>query len=282
VEEGISAFPAKVTVQMVKNFLEGGAAINAFCSQYDIELSIIDMGVKDDFDDHPLLMKKKINYSTRNFAVQKAMSFDEAIKSVESGARAFFEKNEGKRCDLLGLGEMGICNSSSAAAIICAATGLSALQITGRGTGVDDKGLEHKIEIIEKALALHRPKKDNGLELLAKVGGYELGGICGAVLAAASEGCCVVLDGIISTAAGLLAYLICPNVRDYLIAGHKSVEGGQKAALEIMDLEPVIDLDMRLGEGTGAAITMNLVDLACRMMREMSSFEDAGVDGSSV
>jgi nicotinate-nucleotide--dimethylbenzimidazole phosphoribosyltransferase len=282
VEEGVSAFPAKVTVQMVENFLDGGAAINAFCGQYNIELSVVDIGVNGDFDEHPLLMRKKISHGTQNFAIQKAMGFDEAIKAIETGARVFFEKNQNGRCDLVGLGEMGIGNSSSAAAIICAASGLSVEQVTGRGTGVDDKGLERKVEVIEKALALHRPEVDNGLDLLAKVGGFELGGICGAVLAAASEGCCVVLDGIISTAAGLLAYLICPEVKDYLISGHKSVEAGQKAALEIMGLEPVIDLDMRLGEGTGAAITMNLVELACRMMREMASFEDAGVDSRSV
>jgi len=282
VEEGISAFPAKVTVQMVKNFLEGGAAINAFCNQFGIDLSIIDMGVNGDFNDHPLLVKKKINYSTRNFAVQKAMRYDEAIEAIESGARVFLEKNADERCDLLGLGEMGIGNSSSAAAIICSAANLSASQITGRGTGVDDQGLKHKIKIIDKALALHKPEKTNGLDLLTKVGGYELGGICGAVLAAAAEDCCVVLDGIISTAAGLLAYLICPNVKDYLIAGHNSVETGQKTALEIIGIEPVIDLDMRLGEGTGAAITMDLVDLSCRIMREMASFEDAGIDCSSL
>ncbi len=210
------------------------------------------------------------------------MSSEEAIQAIENGARVFLDKNKKEQCDLVGMGEMGIGNSSSATAIICAASGLSALQVAGRGTGVDDKGLEHKIEVIERALALHRPVQDNGLDLLVKVGGYELGGICGAVLAAASTGCCVVLDGIISTAAGLLAYLICPEIKEYLIAGHKSVENGQKIALDIMSLEPVIDLDMRLGEGTGAAITMNLADLACRMMREMASFEDAGVDNRSI
>ncbi|OEU49302.1 MAG: nicotinate-nucleotide--dimethylbenzimidazole phosphoribosyltransferase [Desulfobulbaceae bacterium S5133MH15] len=282
VEEGVSAFPSKVTVQMVENFLAGGAAINTFCRQYNIELSVIDMGVNGDFDDHPLLISKKVGRGTRNFAAQKAMTLAEAALAIENGARVFLEKNKKMRCDLVGMGEMGIGNSSSATAVICGATGLSALQVAGRGTGVDDKGLERKTEVITKALALHQPEKDNGFDLLSKVGGYELGGICGAVLAAASEGCCVVLDGLISTAAGLLAYLICPDVKDYLIAGHKSVEIGQQAALEIMGIEPVIDLDMRLGEGTGAAITMNLVDLACRMMREMASFEDAGVDSKTI
>ncbi len=279
VEEGVSAFPAKVTVQMVENFLDGGAAINSFCRQYGIELAVVDMGVNGDFDAHPLLVKKKVAKGTMNFAVQTAMSAEEAVRTIENGARCFLEKNKTQRCDLVGMGEMGIGNTSSATAIICSASGLSVAQVVGRGTGVDDRGLSHKREVLEKALALHRPVKDDALDLLCKVGGYELGGICGAVLAAASEGCCVVLDGIISTAAGLLAYLLCPDVKEYLVAGHKSVEVGQQAALDIMGLEPILDLDLRLGEGTGAAITMNLVDLSCRMMREMASFEEAGVDG---
>lgn len=282
VEEGVSAFPAKVTVQMVSNFLDGGAAINAFCRHYGIELTVVDMGVNGDFADHPLLMKKKVAKGTANFAVEQAMSLAQAIKALERGALVFLEKNACERCDLVGMGEMGIGNSSSAVAIICAVSGMPVEQVVGRGTGVDDTGLARKKEVLEKSLALHRPAADDALDILVKVGGYELAGICGAVLAAASQGCCVVLDGIISTAAGLLAYLLCPTVKEYLVAGHKSVEVGQQAALAIMGLEPVLDLDMRLGEGTGAAITMDLVDLACRMMREMSSFEKAGVDGRSL
>jgi len=282
VEEGVSAFPAKVTLQMVDNFLQGGAAINAFCRQYDIELAIVDMGVNGDLADHPLLIKGKVAPGTRNFAIQRAMSPAEAIQAIETGARIFLEKNIRKACDLVGMGEMGIGNTTSAAAIICAASGLSATQIVGRGTGVDDRGLERKREVLDKALSLHQPPNDDALEILSMVGGFELGGICGAVLAAASTGCCVVLDGIISTAAGLLAYLLCPEVKEYLIAGHKSVEVGQRAALEIIGIEPVIDLELRLGEGTGAAIAMNLADLSCRMMREMASFEEAGVDNGSL
>lgn len=282
VEEGVSAFPAKVTVQMVENFLGGGAAINVFCRHYAIDLAVVDMGVNGDFPDHPLLVKQKVAYGTNNFAVQQAMSRDQAILAIENGARTFLAKNREGRCDLVGMGEMGIGNSSSATAIICGASGLSAAEIAGRGTGVDDRGLARKIEVIDKALALHRLSPDDGLGLLAAVGGYELAGICGAVLAAASEGCCVVLDGIISTAAGLLAYILCPGVGEYLVAGHKSVEMGQRVALKIMGLEPVLDLDLRLGEGTGAAITMNLIDLSCRMMREMASFAEAGVDSGSL
>jgi nicotinate-nucleotide--dimethylbenzimidazole phosphoribosyltransferase len=277
VEEGVSAFPAKVTVQMVENFLAGGAAVNAFCRQYGIKLSVVDMGVNGDFYDHPMLIKKKVAWGTDNFAVQPAMGNDRAIKAIENGARVFLEKNSPVPCDIVGMGEMGIGNTTSATAIISAVSTLSPVLLTGRGTGVDNSGLERKIEVIEKSLALHRPDPTDAIDLLAKIGGYELGGICGAVLAAVSAGCCVVLDGVISTAAGLLAYLIAPTISDYLIAGHKSVEISQKTALEIMGLEPVIDLDMRLGEGTGAAIAINLADLACRMMREMASFDDAGV-----
>lgn len=282
VEEGVSAFPAKVTVQMVENFLAGGAAINAFCRQYGIELAVVDMGVNGDFADHPQLIKMKVARGTGNFAVRPAMSRAEALLAIENGARVFLTKNAGQRCELVGMGEMGIGNSSSGTAIICAAAGLTAGQVAGRGTGVDDRGLARKCEVIDKALALHRPIPDDAIELLASLGGFELGGICGAVLAAAAAGCCVVLDGIISTAAGLLAWLLCPTVQDYLVAGHKSVESGQQVALKMMGLEPVLDLDLRLGEGTGAAITMNLIDLACRMMREMASFEEAGVDSGAL
>ncbi len=281
VEEGVSAYPAKVTVQMVDNFLNGGAAINVFCKQYNIELAVVDMGVNTSFSSHPLLIDKKVGRGTNNFATTTAMSRLQAVRAIENGMDCFLEKQKEQPCTLVGLGEMGIGNTSSATAIICAATGKNVDEIVGRGTGVDDRGLLRKKEVLEKTLALHKPTGTDGLELLQAVGGYELGGICGAVLAAASEGCCVVLDGIISTAGGLLAYLICPEVKDYLVAGHKSVEAGQKAALDLMGLDPVLDLDFRLGEGTGAAITMNLVELSCKMMRDMASFEEAGVDTNS-
>ena len=282
VDEGVSAYPARVTVQMVENFLAGGAAINVFCRQYDIGLSVVDMGVNTTFDRHPLLVDKKVARGTANFAVQPAMTREQALAAIENGARAFLEQHGVTPMKIVGMGEMGIGNSSSAAAIICAAAGLSSAMVVGRGTGVDDEGLKRKREVIDRALRLHRPDPDAGLELLTKLGGYELAGIAGAVIAAAANGCCVVLDGIISTAAGLIAYLICPAVQGYLVAGHRSVEQGQQAALKRMGLSPVIDLDFRLGEGTGAAVTMNLVDLACRTMREMASFEEAGVDSGKI
>ena len=282
VDEGVSAFPAKVTVQMVENFLNGGAAINVFCRQYDIDLKVVDMGVNTIFAAHPLLIDKKVAHGTANFAVRPAMTREQALQALENGARAFLEQQAASPCDIVGLGEMGIGNTSSATAIICAATATDISQVIGRGTGVDDEGLKRKREILERALMLHRPNPDDGLELLTALGGFELAGIAGATLAAAASGCCVVLDGVISTAAGLIAYLLCPRVRGYLVAGHSSVEKAQQAALGRMGLGAVIDLDFRLGEGTGAAVAMNLVDLACRTMREMASFTEAGVDSGNI
>jgi len=277
-EEGVSAFPSSVTEQMVLNFLSGGAAINVFCKQYGIDLAVVDMGVKADFDDHPLLIKQKVRKGSGNFAIERAMTREETMQAIENGAGTFLKMESAKGCDLVGMGEMGIGNTTAASAIISCATGLPVADVCGRGTGIDDKGLERKIEVIEKALAFHRPNPEDGLEILSKVGGLEIGGMCGAILAAASTKTCIVLDGLISTAAGLIAFLLCPEIKGYLISGHSSVEIGQRAALNMMGRTPVIDLDFRLGEGTGAAVTMNLVELACRVMREMASFEEAGVD----
>jgi len=278
VEEGVSAYPAKVTRQMVDNFLAGGAAINAFCDQFAIALKVVDMGVKGEFDAHPLLIDGKVRKGTSNFTIQSAMTIAEAHASLEVGARIFQEISGTDGCDVIGLGEMGIGNTSSASAIISLITDTPVAQLAGRGTGVDDKGLERKIEVLEKALNLHRLRPGQAVEILAAVGGFELGGIAGCVLAAAARGTCVVLDGLISTAAGLVAYQICPGVGPYLVAGHRSVERGQMAALKHMGLEPVMDMEMRLGEGTGAALTINMLELAAKIMQEMATFEEAGID----
>jgi len=278
-EEGVSAFPSEVTSQMVQNFLDGGAAINVFCQHHKIDIKIVDMGVKSDFEDHPLLIKKKVRNGTRNFAIQDAMTREEAILSIENGMQCFLSLNEQKPIDIIGLGEMGIGNTTAAASIISVVTGITPADATGRGTGVDNKGLEHKIEVIENALNFHQPNPIDGMDILCKVGGYEIGGIVGAVLAATSTGTAVVLDGVISTAAGLIAYVLNPHVRDYFISGHKSVEVAQKSALDHMGIKPVLDFGMRLGEGTGAALTMDVVDAACKIMCEMASFDEAGVSG---
>jgi nicotinate-nucleotide--dimethylbenzimidazole phosphoribosyltransferase len=276
-EEGVSAYPAEVTGQMVNNFLKGGAAINVLCRQHHIDIRIIDMGVRAHLEDHPDLRKKKIRMGTRNFAVEAAMTTDEAQRAIEGGMESFSAEHAMRSIDIVGLGEMGIGNTTCASAIISAVTGITPAEATGRGTGVDDKGLERKAEIIERALRFHDPNSGDGLEILQKIGGYEIAGIAGAILAAASQKTAVVLDGVISTAAGLVAYLINPDIQGYLISGHQSTEPAQQAALSYLDLEPVIDFQMRLGEGTGAALTISVAETAARIMREMASFEEAGV-----
>ncbi len=282
VEEGVSAYPAEVTGQMVDNYLNGGAAINVICRRYAIDMKIVDMGVKKDFSAHSDLIRAKVAAGTRNMALQTAMTHDQAVQALESGIQAFFSLNdtEDGPLQILGLGEMGIGNTTSAAAIISVITGITPGQATGRGTGIDDEGLKHKTEVIEKVLAFHQLDGCNGLEILIAIGGFELAGIAGAALAAASQGCAVVLDGVISTAAGLIAYLFNPAIRDYLIAGHKSVEQAQSAALAYMGLDPVVDLAMRLGEGTGAALTIDLAATACQLMSEMASFDEAKISRS--
>jgi nicotinate-nucleotide--dimethylbenzimidazole phosphoribosyltransferase len=275
--EGVSAYPAKVTGEMVKNIIAGGAAINVLCRHYGIDIRLVDMGVNADFEDNPLLLKEKIRRGTRNFAVEEAMTPAECTAAAAAGMNAFLREHTLNSIDIVGLGEMGIANTTSASAIISVVTGISARQATGRGTGVDDKGLARKTTVIEKAIQFHHPDPRDGFDVLRKIGGYEIAGIVGAVLAAASVGCAVVLDGLISTAAGLIAFVINPEIEGYLMSGHRSVEAGQQAALTHMGLEPIVDHRMRLGEGTGAAMAISAVEAACRIMCEMASFDDAGV-----
>lgn len=281
-EEGVSAYPSEVTAQMVQNFLNGGAAINVLCRQHDIDMMVVDMGVNYTFKPHSSLIDKKVAKGTRNFALENAMSKEQMFDALENGMQVVFDAIEKEHVDIIGLGEMGIGNTTSATAIISTITGITPADAAGRGTGVDDKGLEHKIEVIEKVLKFHNVDGDNGYEILQKIGGFEIAGITGAVLAAASKQCAVVLDGVISTAAGLIAYLINPDIQGYLISGHKSVEISQQAALAHMGLEPLIDFDMRLGEGTGAALSIAMVDSACRIMSEMASFDEAKVARSNL
>ncbi|MCG8565970.1 MAG: nicotinate-nucleotide--dimethylbenzimidazole phosphoribosyltransferase, partial [Desulfobacterales bacterium] len=233
-----------------------------------------------EFSPHPMLIRSKVAPGSRNMALEPAMTRAQAIQALQAGMDAFFSLNEKAPVHILGLGEMGIGNTTSATAIISAATGLSPRQTTGRGTGVDDEGLDHKTEVIQRILNFHSPDPANGMEILQTVGGFEIAGIAGAALAAASKGCAVVLDGVISTAAGLIAHLLHPGVGEYFIAGHQSVEVAHQAALDAMGLTPVVDLSMRLGEGTGAALAIDLADTACKIMSEMASFDEAKISRS--
>ncbi len=281
-EEGVSAYPSEVTAQMVDNFLNGGAAINVLCRHHNIEMKVVDMGVSREFNPHPDLIIKKVAKGTRNFAIEDAMTREQMIMALENGMTTFLEAYDKDPIDIVGLGEMGIGNTTSASAIISVITGITPAKATGRGTGVDDKGLEHKTEVIEKVLNFHTIDPLNGFQILQKIGGFEIAGIAGAVLAAASKKTAVVLDGVISTAAGLVAYVINQDIQGYLISGHKSVEKAQKAALSHMDLHPLIDFNMRLGEGTGAALAIDMADTACKIMTQMASFDEARVSKSSI
>ncbi len=279
-EEGVSAFPKEVTPQMVFNFLEGGASINALARQVGAEVKVVDMGVDYDFEPAEGLLLRKVGRGTANFAKGPAMSREDAVRALEVGIEmAAFCKENG--IDLVGTGDMGIGNTTPSAAIAAAFTGKSVREVTFRGTGIDDAALANKIRVIEKGLELNAPDPKDPIDVLAKVGGFEIGGIAGLVLGCAAFGLPVVVDGFISTAGALIASELHPNVRDYLFAAHKSVEIGHSAMLERIGERPILDLDMRLGEGTGGALAMGLIEGALRALREVKTFDDAGVTPGS-
>jgi nicotinate-nucleotide--dimethylbenzimidazole phosphoribosyltransferase len=276
--QGVSAYPAEVTPQMVLNFLRGGAAINVLARHVGARVLVADMGVAADLAAHPQLIDRKVAFGTRDFSAEPAMTYGQAAQSVEIGieiaGRAIAEG-----ADLIATGDMGIGNTTASSAIVAALSGRAARDVTGRGTGVDDAGLARKIELIERALALHQPNPADGLDVLAKVGGFEIGGLAGVMIGAAARRVPVVIDGFISGAAALVAYRLAPAVRPYLIAGHRSVERGHQAVFELLELSPLLDLDLRLGEGTGAVLGQSLCMAACKLLDQMATFADAGVTG---
>jgi nicotinate-nucleotide--dimethylbenzimidazole phosphoribosyltransferase len=260
---------------MVLNFARGGAAINVLARHVGARVIVVDMGVTGDCAAENVIARK-VARGTRNMAVGPAMSADEARRCVETGIEIFESELSGG-LDLAGTGDMGIGNTTPSAAIIAAFTGQSPAAVTGRGTGIDDARLALKIGVIERALAVNKPDPTDALDVLAKVGGFEIGGLAGVIIAAAAHHVPVVIDGVISSAAALIATGIAPQARDYLIAGPLSVEPGHRAALEHMKLEPVLDLGMRLGEGTGGALAMSIIDAAAKTLSEMATFASAGV-----
>jgi nicotinate-nucleotide--dimethylbenzimidazole phosphoribosyltransferase len=275
-QESVSAYPKEVTAQMTYNFLHGGAAINVLARHYGVDTQIVDIGVDHQFVVAPALRSHKIRRGTANFAHGPAMTRDEAVRSVEVGIHLVREVASGSPF-LLGAGDMGIGNTSCAAAILCALTGAAPPDVVGRGTGIDEPTLARKIAVIEKSLDLNQPDPNDALDVLAKVGGLEVGAIVGVILGAAAWRIPMVLDGFISGAAALLAQGLCPHVRDVLFASHLSAERGHKFILDNLELAPVLDLQMRLGEGTGACILMGLIEAATRIMGEMATFQSAGV-----
>lgn len=273
--EGVSAYPAEVTPQMVATFLRGRAAINALARVSGADVYVANFGVRSELAAHPALLDLSIARGTQNFARGDAMTAHDAGRALDAGSYAVDAILERGRYDTLALGEMGIGNTTSAAAIVAACSGAPADEVTGRGTGVDDARLAHKRAIVARAVA---PLRDASWERIAcAVGGYEIVGLAGAILRAAARRLPVVLDGFIVAAAALLAARIAPAALGYCIAAHRSQEPGHRVALAALGLEPLLDLDLRLGEGSGAALALPLVEAATRMIAEMQTFAEAGV-----
>lgn len=275
-EEGVSAFPKEVTAQMVYNFLRGGAGINVLARHVGAEVRVVDIGVDHDFKGISGLIHRKVMRGTYNMTNGPAMSEDEAAKAVLVGVD-LAQQAISDGIDLLATGEMGIANTTAASAITACLCNKDVAEVTGRGTGVSEETWRHKVEVICRAIKVNQPNPAVPLDILAKVGGTEIAGICGLVLGAALLRRPVVIDGFISTAGALVAYAMNNAVADYVFAAHRSVEQGHRIQLDFMGLEPLLDLDLRLGEGTGAALAMNLVDAGIKIYSEMATFTDAGV-----
>lgn len=274
--EGVSVFPQEVTRQMVKNFLDGGATISVLARHVGARVVVVDCGVKADFESADGLKIKKVGYGTENIARGPAMSREQAIKSLEAGIESFNEELL-NGIDIIATGDMGIANTTPSSAIIACLTGTDLSRVTGRGTGLNDNGVEKKINVIKTALGINKPDPADPIDVLSKVGGFEIGGIAGLCLAAARHRTPVVIDGFISTAAALIACAIEPNVNDYLISSHTSTENGHKIALEKLQKKPILNLDLRLGEGTGAVLAMNLIEAGVKALTQMTTFSEAGV-----
>lgn len=275
-KDGVSAFPQEVTPQMIYNFIQGGAAINVLAKHVGARVIIVDMGVASDLKTDGKLVEKKVGYGTKNMAEGPAMTRDEAIQSIENGIEVF-EEEFSQGIDIVGTGDMGIANTTASSAITSIFTEARVEDVTGRGTGLDDKALSHKVTVIKKAIECNNPQSADAIDVLSKVGGFEIGGLAGVILAAASRRVPIVIDGFISGAAALVAYSLEPKVKDYLIAGHCSVERGHKIILEHIGLKPLLDLDLRLGEGTGAALAMQIIEAGIKILTQMATFRNAGV-----
>ena len=275
--EGVSAFPVEVTKQMVLNFLHGGAAINVLARQAGAATHIVDIGVASDFDPSlPGLWRRKIAYGTRNMAKEPAMTSAQAEQALACGMEVLAEIAE-KGLDVIATGDMGIGNTTSSAAIVAVMAGLPVDKVTGRGTGLDDAGLLRKIQVIEQAIAVNQPDPNDPMDVLCKVGGLEIAGLAGVMIAAAARRIPVAVDGFISTAAAMIGVGLVPDVRHYLFGAHRSVEIGHQVMHKHLGLTPLLNLNLRLGEGTGAVLAFHLLEAACRLRREMATFDEAGV-----
>jgi nicotinate-nucleotide--dimethylbenzimidazole phosphoribosyltransferase len=274
--QGVTPWPQEVTAQMVANFLAGGAVINALAAQTGAHVVVVDIGVAADLADAPGLLARKVRPGTADIMLEPAMSRAEAVRAVEVGIEVARDLVAGGAGCLL-TGDMGIANTTASAALVAAFTGAPSAEVTGRGTGVDDAMLAHKVSVVERALALHRPDPADPIGVLAAVGGLEHAGLAGLILGAAAARMPVILDGVIACSAALVAQRLAPSSVAAMIAGHRSVEPGASVALRELGLFPLVDLDLRLGEGSGAALALPLVQGAARVLRDVATFDSAGV-----
>jgi nicotinate-nucleotide--dimethylbenzimidazole phosphoribosyltransferase len=276
-EEGVSPYPREVTVQMAANFVHGGASINALARTARARVIVVDMGIASAIppDIASVLIAERIGAGTANIAAGPAMSRTDAVRSIEAGIRV--AREFGAETDVFGIGEMGIGNTTPSSAIIAALCGCDAERVTGRGSGIDEAGWRRKVAVVARALEVNRPDPADGLDVLSRVGGFEIGGIAGLILGAAARRKPVLVDGFITTAGALIAQAIAPRAADFMIAAHASAEPGHCLALEKLGKRPLLDLGMRLGEGTGAALAMNLVEAAARLLTDVATFDEAQV-----
>lgn len=280
-DEGVSAFPKEVTPQMVFNFLRGGAGVNVIARHVGADVVVVDIGVDYEFADAPGLMMKKVGRGTANMAVGPAMSREDAVRAMEVGIE-LAHRYADMGYDIFGTGDMGIANTTPSSAIVAAITGKTVEDVTGRGTGINDSAWSNKVSVIKRALEVNRPDSADPLDVLAKVGGFEIAGIAGLILGGSARRIPIVVDGFISTAGALIATELEPLVKEYIFMAHKSVEIGHQAALERIGHRPFVDLEMRLGEGTGAALGINLVECGVKVLTEIASFDAAGVSGANM
>jgi nicotinate-nucleotide--dimethylbenzimidazole phosphoribosyltransferase len=275
-KEGVSAYPSEVTSQMVYNFLRGGAGINVLARLIGARIVVADLGVVSKMKRDQNLVDKKVAFGTQNMVEGPAMTREQAVRSIEAGME-LVEEELSKGIDILGTGDMGIGNTTASSAITAAITGADVSAVTGRGTGLSEEEQRRKVKVIEKILQINRPDPNDAIDVLSQVGGFEIGGIAGVILAGAKNRIPVVIDGFISGAAALIATSLSARVKPYLIASHRSAEIGHQMILNDLGLKPLLDLDLRLGEGTGAALGIFLVEAGVRILNEMSTFAEAGV-----
>lgn len=275
-EENIASAPMEITAQQVLNFSSGGGAVNALAASCGAELVVIDMGIATKYNRPATILDKRVGFGAANITKGPAMSREEAIRSLEGGIEVVMDL-KGNTPDIIGVGEMGIGNTTPASAIFSLYTGLDPVNVTGPGAGINEETIKRKVQVISKALTVNKPEKSDAIDVLSKIGGFEIGGMAGAMIAAASKGIPVVVDGFISTAAALLAEQLNPVIADYLILSHKSAERGYEHAAGFLKQKPLLDLGLRLGEGTGAALGITICEASVRALRDIQTFDEAGV-----